>query len=99
MIEVNLFLDESDLFQDKPAHEYIMRYLMHNSILGASVFSAIMGYGHKHHLHHPKKIGNVDENPIMIVFIDEEEKVKKVLPHLKEVINEGLITLKKVERF
>ncbi len=71
---------------------------MHNSINGASVFSAIIGYRHKHHLHHPKKMGNVDENPIMIMFVDEEEKVQEILPHLKEVINEGLITIKKVEK-
>ncbi len=98
MVEVNIFLDESDIFEDKPMHEYIMRYLMHHFIMGASIFSATVGYGHKHHLHHPKKIGNVDESPIMILFVDEEEKVQQVLPHLKEVINEGLITLKKVER-
>jgi PII-like signaling protein len=97
MFEIKFFLDENDLYQDKPKHEYIMRYLMHNSIMGASVFSAIMGYGLKHHLHHPQDLGNVDENPIMIMFIDEEEKVEKVLPHLKEVLNEGLIVKTIVE--
>lgn len=98
MLEVNLFLDENDIYEGKQMLEYIMRFLMHHSILGASVFSAIAGYGHKHHLHHPQKIGNVDERPIMIMFIDEEVKVREVLPHLKEVIFEGMITVKNVER-
>lgn len=98
MVEIKFFLDENDLYQDKPKHEYIMRYLMHHSIMGASVFSAIIGYGHKHHLHHPQNLGNVDENPIMIMFIDEEEKVEQVLPHLKEVLNQGLIVKTKVEQ-
>ncbi len=98
MIEVNIFLDENDLYQDKQMLEYIMRYLMHHSIIGASVFPAIMGYGHKHHLHHPQKIGNVDERPVMIMFIDEEEKARRVLLHLKEILSEGMITVKKVER-
>ena len=98
MLEVNLFLDENDLYEGKQMLEYIMRYLMHHSIIGASVFSAMMGYGHKHHLHHPQKIGNVDERPIVILFIDEEEKIRQVLPHLKQIIDEGMITVKKVER-
>ncbi len=98
MLEVSLFLDEDDMYQGKHMHEYIMRHLMHNGISGASVFSALMGYGRKHHLHHPRGLGTVDEGPIMIMFIDEEDKVKTVLPHLKEILHDGLIVTKRVER-
>ncbi|MHB9011767.1 MAG: DUF190 domain-containing protein [Ignavibacteriaceae bacterium] len=98
MIEVQIFLDEGDLYKEQPMHEYIMRHLMHHNINGASMFAAVEGYGNKHHLHRPGRIGNVDEGPIMILFIDEEEKINPVLPHLKEVVNEGLIIKKKVER-
>jgi PII-like signaling protein len=66
--------------------------------MGASVFPAVMGYGQKHHLHHTKGIGTVDEGPIMILFVDDEEKVRGVLPHIKEVIKGGLIVAKRVER-
>lgn len=98
MIEVTIFFDENDLYEDRPLHEYIMRYLMHHHIMGASVFTAMGGFGVKRHLHYPRKIGAADEGPIMILFIDEEEKINGVLPHLKEVVAEGLIVLKKVER-
>ena len=98
MLEISMFLDEDDSYQDKPMHEYILRYLMHHQILGASLFEARFGYGHKHHLHKPRSFGAVDEGPIMIIFIDEEEKVNTVLPHLKEVLGDGLMISKKVER-
>ena len=91
MVQIEIFLDEDDLYKDRSMPEYIMRYLMHNNIAGATIFDGLVGYGHKHHLHFPKKIGNVDEHPFMIMFIDEEEKVNAVLPHLKEIIKEGLI--------
>ena len=55
MLEVTMFLDEDDLHQDKRMDEYIMRYLMHHGIMGASVFPAVMGYGQKHHLHHDRQ--------------------------------------------
>jgi PII-like signaling protein len=98
MLEITLFLDDDDRHEGKPMPEYIMRYLMHHGIMGASVFAATMGYGHKHHLHRPKGLGTSDEGPIMIVFIDEEAKVRTVLPHLKEIVREGLIVARAVER-
>jgi hypothetical protein len=37
------------------------------------MFVAVEGYRQKHHLHQPPKIGNVDEEPTMILFINEEK--------------------------
>ncbi len=98
MLEVSIFLDEDDMHEGKKMHEYVVRYLMHHSIMGASVFNAMGGYGHKHHLNYPGRLGATDEGPIMIVFIDAEDKVRAVLPHIKEVVREGLIVMKSVER-
>ena len=98
MLEVSIFLDEDDRYRDKPMYEYILRYLMHHQIAGASVFTAMGGYGAKRHLHFPRKLGFSDEGPLMILFIDEEPKVQSVRPQLKEAVREGLIVVKKVER-
>ncbi len=98
MLEVSIFLDEDDVYEGKQMHEYILRYLMHHRIMGASAFEAMAGYGHKHHLNVPGRIGATDERPVMIVFIDQEEKVSVVLPHIREVVKGGLIVIKKAER-
>jgi PII-like signaling protein len=98
MLEVTIFLDEDDRVNDESLYQYIMKYLLHHHVKGASVFAAMGGYGVKRHLHYPRRIGASGEGPIMILFVDEEEKIREVLPHLKEVVAEGLIVLKKVER-
>jgi len=98
MLEIRLFLDEEDMHEGKRLDEYIMRYLMHHGIMGASVFPAVMGYGKKHHLHHTRTIGSADEGPLMILVVDEEEKLRAVLPHLKEVMRDGLIVAQRVDR-
>ncbi len=98
MVEVSIFLDEDDMYDGKRMYEYILRYLMHHNIMGASVFEAMGGYGHKHHLNFPRQIGASDEGPIMLMFIDEEQKVRTVLPHIKEVVRDGLIVMKQAER-
>jgi len=96
MLEVTMFLDEDDRYEGKPTHEYIMRYLMHHGIAGASAFSAVSGYGHRHHLHHRHGLATVDQGPMMIVFVDEEEKVRNVIPHIRDVLREGLMVARQV---
>jgi PII-like signaling protein len=91
MVEIKIFLDEGDRYEDHLMYEYIMRYLMHNGIQGASIVPVFAGFGHKHHLHFPKSLGNVDEVPLILMFIDEDEKVDAVLPHLKQIIKKDLI--------
>jgi PII-like signaling protein len=98
MLEISIFLDEDDLQEGKRMHEYILRYLMHHDIMGATIFRAFGGYGHKHHLNYPGRIGATDEGPIMIMFIDEEQKARAVIGHIREVVKGGLIVAKKVER-
>lgn len=97
MTEVKIFFDEDDRYENQSIYDYLMHYLLHQHIRGATLFSVMMGYGQKHHLHSPKRLGTTDEQPLMIMFIEEEEKVKTVLPHIKEVIKQGLIVMHKVE--
>jgi PII-like signaling protein len=96
MVEIKIFLDEGDRYEDQLMYEYIMRYLMHHGIQGASILPVFAGFGHKHHLHLPKSFGNVDEVPLVLMFIDDEEKVEAVIPHLKQIIKKDLIIMTKV---
>jgi PII-like signaling protein len=97
MIEIKIFFDEDDRHGDQPTYDYLMHYLLHQHIQGATLFSALMGYGQKHHLHSPTRIGASDERPLMIMFIEEREKALSVLPHIKDVVKQGLIIMNEVQ--
>ncbi len=97
MVEINIFLDEDDIYEDMPMYEHIMRYLLHSQIKGATVLRGFEGFGSKRHLHTPRKFSAADEDPLLILFIDEEQKVDKVLPHIKKILDDVLITKKIVE--
>jgi uncharacterized protein len=98
MLEVKIFLDTEDMYGEHPLHEHITRYLLHHEIRGATLFSGIMGFGSHHHLHAPRRILASDAVPVMILFVDEEVKVRRVLGYLKSILPEGLITLHTVEK-
>jgi hypothetical protein len=36
-------------------------------------------------------------HPLMLTFIDDEIKIRPVLPHIKEVLKEGFIVLNEVK--
>ena len=98
MLEVKIFIDTEDLYESSALHESILRYLLHHGIKGATLFRGVMGFGAHHHLHEPRRFAASDAVPMMIVFVDDEEIVRKVLPALKEMIAEGLIIAHTVEK-
>ncbi len=99
MIEVQIFLDAEDRYNGQPMHEHILRFLMHHKIAGATLIRGMMGFGSHHHLQEPTRLGAADAVPLIVVFVDDEEKVAAVLPHVKQVVSEGLIVTHRVERF
>ena len=98
MLEVQIFIDTEDLYGSATLHESILRYLMHHGIAGATLFRGVMGFGAHHHLNEPRRFAASDAVPMMILFVDEDERVRKIFPSLKEMIAEGLIIAHRVEK-
>jgi PII-like signaling protein len=93
---VRVFIAEEDTYKGEPLYKYILEWCMENGIAGATVFKAFAGYGkHKKLRKHsllPKK-----NLPIVVEIIDEPQKVEeKLIPFLKSVVKEGLITTETV---
>jgi uncharacterized protein len=90
-----IFIGESDKWGDPriPLHEAIMEYLFESGIDGATANSGIMGYGDNRRLHKKGLFGVTDDRTITITVVDNESKLRAVLPRLKEMVLEGLIFL------
>ena len=93
---VRVFIAEEDTYKGEPLYKYILRWCLDNGIAGATVFRGIAGFGRHRKLRKHSLLPKKDL-PVVIEIIDEPEKVEqKLLPFLKEVVKEGLITLEKV---
>ncbi len=97
MMEVRMFIDGNAIVDGIPLHEYLIRYLMHHGVSGATVFAGIMGYGSHHRLHEPQRIAASDPVPILLIAVDHEEKLKPLLGHCRKVMSGGLIVTQRVE--
>ena len=92
-----IFIDQTDTWQNRPLHEVIVRALEQNGIAGATVLSGIMGYGSHRRIHRKGLLGVSDDKPLTIAAIDNEKKLRDVLPAIRPMIREGLIGLSDFE--
>ena len=88
-----VFLDETDKYADLPAYEAVVRKLLQMEISGASVLTGIMGFGRHHLVHRKRLLGVADDRPVTILAIDDEEKIRSVLPSIRRMVPEALIAL------
>jgi len=88
-----IFIDQTDTWQNAPLHEAIVRVLEQNGIAGATVLSGIMGYGIHRRIHRRGLLGVSDDKPLTIAAVDNEDKLRNVLPAVRPMIREGLVGL------
>jgi len=65
-------------------------------LAGATVLRGSMGFGAHSRLHTTKILRLSTDLPIVIEIVDTEEKINLLLPHLDEMVREGLVTLEAV---
>jgi PII-like signaling protein len=90
---LRIFIGEGDKWHHKPLYEAIVGKARELHLAGATVLRGPMGFG-KHSRLHTVKIMRLSEDlPIVIEIVDTEEKVNALLPHIDEMVTEGLVTL------
>ena len=65
-------------------------------LAGATVLKGSMGFGAHSVLHTTKLLELSTDLPIVIELVDTEEKIQTLLPHVQEMVKEGLITMETV---
>jgi len=94
---MTIFLNEADQLGEVPLYEEVMRRLQRFDIAGATLIRGLMGYGRHGRMHRKSLFGVSDDCPILIFVVDERKAIESILPELKAIVTEGLITLEPVE--
>lgn len=97
MTQVQIFFDKDKFKGDKALTDFIMEFLVDNQIVGATAFRGEVGFGENQQIKRPGRLFSFDEPPMMITFIDEDEKVRKVLSAFRKKVKSGFIVVNPVE--
>ncbi|NLS90978.1 MAG: DUF190 domain-containing protein [Planctomycetaceae bacterium] len=93
---LRVFIGESDHWHGKPLYEAIVLKARELHLAGATVLRGPMGFGAHSRMHTAKILRLSQDLPIVVEIVDAEEKIEILLPHIEEMVEEGLITMEKV---
>jgi uncharacterized protein len=88
-----IYVDETDLWGTGSLYEAIVRRLRQLGIAGATAHSGMMGFGSHGKVHHKRLFGVSDDKPVVITVVDNEHKLRQILPEIRGMVKEGLIVL------
>lgn len=93
---LRVFLGESDKHAGRPIYELIVEKARELGLAGATVHRGILGYGAHSRLHTAKILRLSEDLPIIVEIVDQPQQIESFLPHLDELVTEGLVVVEKV---
>jgi len=95
--KVTVYIGESDKWGRKPLYAAILEMLKQEDCAGATVTRAISGFGAHSRIHTASIVDLSADLPLVIEWVDNPARVERVMPRLREMVAEGLITVQEVE--
>jgi uncharacterized protein len=95
-VQVTIYLNESDQWHHKPLYSEILQFLRREKVAGASAFHAVAGFNGRNRVHTSSLVDAGGNLPVVIMFVDFEEHVARVLPRLCEMAPHRLIVRENV---
>ena len=94
---MRIFVGEQDKYKHQPLYQAIVQMLRAEKLAGAAVVRGIAGFGAKSHLHSAHLLALSQDLPLIIECVDTQENIDRILPKLDAMLDEGLVTLEKVD--
>ena len=96
-LRIRITVGSGERYKGKPLFRAIIKKLEEHHIFGATVIRAVGGFGSHARFHTDRLLSLVTNLPIIIEFVDYEERIHGLLPEFDGMISTGMITLEEVE--
>ena len=93
-----IFVAETDMWEQLPLYEAIVRRLRQLEVAGTTVLTGTMGFGSHQKVHRKRLFGVSDDRPVTICVAESETKLRAIVPEIRSMLKEGLILLLDAER-
>jgi PII-like signaling protein len=95
-VQVTIYLNEADKWHSKPLHVEILNYLRRENVYAATALHAVAGFLGRQRVATTHLVDAGGNLPVVIIFVDTDEHVARVLPTLKEMAAHRLIARENV---
>jgi uncharacterized protein len=96
-VRLTIFIGEDDTWHHKPLYHEIVHRAHVAGLAGASVLRGIEGFGASSRVHTTRLLSLSEGLPVAVIIVDREDRVRRFLPQLEELVAEGLVILDPVE--
>ncbi|MEU6813073.1 DUF190 domain-containing protein [Streptomyces sp. NPDC046831] len=96
-LRLTIVVDDTDTWHHKPLFTEIVHRAHAFGLAGATVLRGVEGFGASSVVHTARLLSLADDLPMVIVIVDEEDRVRAFLSRLEELPISGLVTLQEVE--
>jgi PII-like signaling protein len=90
-VQVTIYLQEDDKWQKRPLHVEILNFLHQENVCAATALHCVAGFVGRQRVKTSHLADAGGKLPVIIVFVDSDEHVNRVLPKLKEMAAQRLI--------
>ena len=95
-VQVTIYLNEADQWRRRPLHMEILNYLRKENVYAATAIRAVAGFLGRNRVETSHLVEAGGKMPVIIIFVDTDEHVSRVLPTLKEMAANRLIVRENV---
>jgi PII-like signaling protein len=94
---LTIFVGETDQHGHRPLYTEIVERAQQAGLAGATVLRGIEGFGASSHIHTTRILRLSEDLPVVVVIVDQTERIEAFLPVLDELVTEGLVVREEVE--
>ena len=91
---LRIHVSEGDTNEGRPIYESIVDLCRAMGLAGSTVFRGVEGYGETAEMHRHRLLHH--DQPILIVIVDEAEKIAAFIPEVEKLLQSGLIAMSDV---
>jgi PII-like signaling protein len=95
-VQITIYLKEADQWHHKPLHMEILKYLRSENVYAATAVHCAAGFLGRQRVETSHLVEAGGKLPVIVIFVDTDEHVNRVLPTLKEMAAHRLIVRENV---
>ena len=96
-LRVIIYIGESDHYKGKALYMALLQLLKKEGGSGATVVRGLAGFGAKSRIHTAAIVDLSTDLPIRLEWVDQPEVVERLLPQVRQMVDDGLITVEEVD--
>ena len=87
-VQITIYFTEGDSFKGRPLHLQMLKCLEDEHVENAVVLHASAGFVGGSRIKTSSLVDAGGKLPLLLIAVDEEDKITRVLPRLKEMVGE-----------